>query len=343
MLGTAVFSPPRGYTGVFTPPNPAGGHQGGCATFIRSDVPFAGLPIQSSLQAIAVTVYDKRRYTLCNIYLPPSAAVSRADLDGLLRQLPRPFLIVGDLNARHLLWGDVLSDPRGNLLASVVEDADLCVLNSGEPTHLHTQTGTLSVIDLSLSSPDCALDFIWNVCSDPRGSDHYPVILSTPDVTPMPRLPRWRLDVADWELFNDFIDFTSLLSDFNTADEAVEYFTSTLYRAAVRSIPQSSGIFSRRPVPWWTDDCAAARKEYRSAYSRFRARRNSEFLKVQYKRARAKYRLNLKNARRKSWRDYVSSINSSTPISQVWKRIQKILIQSCINQQEKITLMWEMI
>jgi ribonuclease HI len=324
MLGDNVFTPPRGFDGILSPTNIEGGHQGGCATFVRTDVPYSKLPLQTPFQAIAISIFLKRRYTLCNVYLSPNIAVSQVELENLIRQLPPPFLLLGDLNARHSLWGDVNNNTRGNMLASIIENSELCIINSEEPTHFHVQTGTTSIIDLSIASPECALDFVWSVQNDLHGSDHYPIFISIPDSPLMPRIPRWLLDKADWDLFNDFIVLNCSASEFASADEAVQYFTNTLHQAAVRAIPQTSGQCTRRPVPWWNSDCAAARKACRAAYSRFHANRQSEFLKIQYKRARAKYKWTLKNARRSSWRQYVSSVNSSTPISQVWKRVSKI-------------------
>ena len=56
-------------------------------------------------------------------------------------------------------WGDEISNARGNILDSFIEDEGFAVLNTGQVTHFHVQTGTFSVIDLSVCSPDCYLDF----------------------------------------------------------------------------------------------------------------------------------------------------------------------------------------
>ena len=98
---------------------------------------------------------------------------SRNDLDNVIRQLPRPFLLLGDFNGRHPMWGDTVSNTRGNIIYPFIEDQELAVLNTGDPTHFHIQTETFSVIDLSLSSPDCFLDFSWLALDDRLGSDHF--------------------------------------------------------------------------------------------------------------------------------------------------------------------------
>ena len=53
----------------------------------------------------------------------------------------------------------------GVFLASFMEDEGLELLNSGDVTHFHIQTGTFTSIDLSLCS-NSFLDFIWRVLPD---------------------------------------------------------------------------------------------------------------------------------------------------------------------------------
>lgn len=64
-------------------------------------------------------------------------------------------------------------------MASVIEDLDLCILNTGHPTH-HMQTDTQSIIDFSLSSPDAYLDFSWEI------SKVYMAATTTPSLSPIP-------------------------------------------------------------------------------------------------------------------------------------------------------------
>lgn len=76
-----------------------------------------------------------------------------------------PFLFVGDLNTHHPLWADNTVHPRGAILTSLVEKKEQGMLNIGNNTYFHRQTGTFSNIDLSLCSASIDLDFRWNVLS----------------------------------------------------------------------------------------------------------------------------------------------------------------------------------
>ena len=100
-----------------------------------------------------------RTFTVFSLYLPPNFPVDREDFVSLVQQLPSPFIISGDFNGRHTLWGDTLINPRGAMIATVVEALDLGIFNTGDHTHYHIQTDTITVLDLSLCSPDVLLDF----------------------------------------------------------------------------------------------------------------------------------------------------------------------------------------
>ena len=87
------------------------------------------------------------------------------------------------------MWGDVISNQRGNMIADYIAKEDISVLNTGEPTHFHVQTGTFSRIDLSISSSDCYLDFLWEVNEYRHTSDHFPIVIKMDYCIPAPRSP----------------------------------------------------------------------------------------------------------------------------------------------------------
>ena len=113
---------PREYCYYRTPHNPAVRSHGGCLLYVRHDIPQISVDLQTDLQAVAVKIDIGRTYTICSIYLPPNDDVSNEDLVDLIHQLPQPFLLLGDTNSRHPLWGDVLANTKGNLIASILEN-----------------------------------------------------------------------------------------------------------------------------------------------------------------------------------------------------------------------------
>ncbi|KAK3894956.1 hypothetical protein Pcinc_001312 [Petrolisthes cinctipes] len=324
MLGDYIPASPPAYSAFYSNSFEGQGHHGGSAILVRRDIPCTSLELDTPLQAVAVKVFMDRPYTVCSLYLPPSVTVERGDLNHLVRDLPSPFILLGDFNGRHPLWGDSSVNPRGVLLASFIEDEGLGVLNTGDVTHFNSPTGTFTAIDISLCSPSALLDFTWRVLPDLYGSDHFPILLEGNRYEPQSRLPRWKLEKADWQFFRELTSSVSSVADFGSSDEAVTYFTDTLHSAALNSIPRTSGYFPKRPVPWWSPVCTTAVREKRAAFSRLRRNRGDPTLLEDFRRARARARRVLKEARRASWKAYVSSINTKTPLTQVFRRVCKM-------------------
>ena len=314
---------PREYVSYRTEFDPDVGSHGGCLIYTRRDVPQRPIDINSHLQAIAVQIDLTRKYTLCSLYLPPNSHVSREDLVELIEQLPQPFLLLGDMNSRHPLWGDVLTNPKGKLISTIIENEDIGLLNTGEPTHFHSQTNTLSCIDLSLASSNCLIDFNWRTLDDWHTSDHAPILMNTCNGPPARSPPRWCLNKADWPKFRELSEIEGDVEEFQTIDNAIDFLNGTLHVAGVNSIPKTTGLFRRRPVPWWSEELKTLHRATRTALTRCRRHRTDENV-IMYKKCRAQFRRAIKAARRQSWTSFVSAINSRTPPTTVWKKIRKI-------------------
>ena len=95
------------------------------------------IPLRTPLYAVAVRIHLRQTYTVCSLYMAPGVPITRDDLVELLRQLPEPFLLVGDFNIRHPSWGDTVASSNAAMLFSVTSDFSLYCLNSALPTHYH--------------------------------------------------------------------------------------------------------------------------------------------------------------------------------------------------------------
>jgi endonuclease/exonuclease/phosphatase family metal-dependent hydrolase len=139
------------------------GHRahGGVTIAVREALYTSRIRLNTPFQAVAVTVYAPQHITVCNVYLPESAPVTRSNLEALVQQLPRPFLLLGDFNAHDPLWGSTRSQStrRGRILASFIEDFNLLLLNNGEKTRFNAFNGEYSSIDLCL----CSSSFLANL------------------------------------------------------------------------------------------------------------------------------------------------------------------------------------
>ncbi|GFR07904.1 fibroblast growth factor receptor 3 [Trichonephila clavata] len=203
-----------------------------------------------SLQAVAVQVSIFSTVTICNVYLPPNAPLNFRELQELIDQLPSPFILLGDFNAHHLLWGCQDVNSREKVVEKLLTELDLTLLNDGSNTYFHSPTQSFSAIDLSICSPSLLLDLTWSVLGNPLGSDHFPVVISyaTPIACATLRQPRWKFDQADWETFRTQADITEDMISIRSAKalNILKVLANTrwgadrtsllrLYRALIRS------------------------------------------------------------------------------------------------------------
>ena len=177
---------------------------GGVALLVHYSTPSTTYQLRTNLQAVAATVdLADLKVTIVSIYIPPAEEFPVDEFDSLVRQLPRNYIIMGDFNAHNSVWGCTRTNRRGRRLEEVVLRHDLCILNSGHPTHIALPSGTTSAIDLSLCSASVGDRFRWRTHSNPCGSDHYPIWLWSETPHPGLRNPHWNLRRADWESFTE--------------------------------------------------------------------------------------------------------------------------------------------
>lgn len=110
---------------------------GGAAILARTDYPTALVPLQTTLEAIAITIQLESNITICNLYIPNQKPFSSSDIENLIQRLPHPFLLVGDFNSHSENWGSERIDPRGKEINKILENDNVILLNNGDHTRLN--------------------------------------------------------------------------------------------------------------------------------------------------------------------------------------------------------------
>ena len=257
-------------------------------------------------------------YILC----PPGIALPVVELRRLMSELPPPVLLLGDFNSHHSAWGCSRVCTRGRLLASFLTDEDLCLLNTGSPTHFSLPSGNTSALDLSFTSPQLVPLLTWHTADDAMGSDHFPIRLEfQEEVILGTRPPRWNMRKADWLGFEARLE--DVFADIPVQTPSVSQFTDAVTDVAREFIPRTSSVPRRTPVPWWTNECRDAIRARRRAYKAF-DRRSTTTNMIAFRKARAHARRTIQEAKRASWRSYVGQLNRFSPLSTVWSRIKRI-------------------
>ena len=100
---------------------------GGVSIFINNNAPHSHIPLNTNLQAVAVSITLHRVITLCSIYIPPSSRLSPKDLDDLVPQLRSPFILLGDFNGHNILWGSKDINDKGRIIERFIDNHGLCL------------------------------------------------------------------------------------------------------------------------------------------------------------------------------------------------------------------------
>ncbi|VDI63713.1 Hypothetical predicted protein [Mytilus galloprovincialis] len=125
---------------------------------------------------------------------------------------------MGDFNAHNPLWGSKTHNAKGKIIEDFVSQEGLCIFNDGSNTYLHPGNGSYSSIDITICDPSLLLDYSWRVHDDLCGSDHFPIVLEHLFTSAQQRVPRWKLDKADWSLFENLCrSGTSVKDNFKTS------------------------------------------------------------------------------------------------------------------------------
>ncbi|KAI4472285.1 hypothetical protein M0802_016977 [Mischocyttarus mexicanus] len=122
------------------------------------------------------------------------------------------------------------------------------------------------------------------------------------------------------EFNSEEIDWKVIDSNLNVP---VSDFTQACISAAELSVPKSSGIVSKKRIPWFNNECKAKIRAYKKAFRKYKKYKTEHF-EIEYKKARAEARRLLKENQRNAWRQFTESINHQTPTPIVWKKIRSI-------------------
>ena len=280
------------------------------------------IALNTPLQAVAISIKLNKRITICSFYCPPgrNANFSKADLEALIGQLPKPFLILGDFNAYNNLWHAKKTDARGSIIEDILIENDIYFLDQNKDTHFYTDQGVIksSHIDLSLCSTNLLLEFEWGLFDQTMDSDHYPIWIRSGRKRRPISFPKWVIDKANWPKFTQNTIPTSSVKDFQSVHEANEYCKTFIKDAATKAIPKTSGNEKNYNSPWWNEECKKVKENRKIAWEKFL---NEEITQIEWNRAKAKARQVFNWSKKKSWLQFMESINEKTTSKEVWRKI----------------------
>lgn len=224
---------------------------GGVLIAIKRTLPHTRLPpTDTTFDHVTIRLHTTPSVTVVGLYLPSTSDYSSRLFDTLLSQGPRT-IVIGDLNAKHQLWGNYNDNEGGRRLYQhlMTSRRQLYIHAPTEPTRIADDLSTHSIIDLAVSN--YWFDGSPHVLLDAPDSDHRPVLMTIDGAVPdIQRRRRLDLKHADWpkykRLLNIRTNIPHNLRDRGAIDAEVDDLHDSILDAANQSIPF---VAERNPEP----------------------------------------------------------------------------------------------
>lgn len=234
--------------------------QKGTMILIRSSLPSREHPLPPQTQhdnteAIAIdTIIDKRSITFIVVYSPPRSPVPCA-LINYVASLQNHYIIAGDFNARHIVYGDTTTSTKGSAFENIIT-ATPTLYRLFSTSHTFVGWSGCSQPDHILASTSLATHLSDVQVEDSITSDHLPIttILRTGTRyrdTNTHTIVDWKH--TNWEEFNTILD--SSLNSIPTPDStdqidaAVDSLSTAFKKAKDKAVPKKEINPSRPTLP----------------------------------------------------------------------------------------------
>ncbi|KAL7723066.1 hypothetical protein ACLKA6_018416, partial [Drosophila palustris] len=188
-----------------------------------------------------------------------------------------PVIIAGDFNAWATDWGSSRTTPRGSILLDTFASLNVCLLNSGSKS-TYSKAGRESIIDLTFASPEIARITRWFVADLYTHSDHMAVISEfTATRSGRNHSQPGRLGYKSESLnIGRFLSAIQGLRVGTDANSTADSIAETITMACDASMAKvRKGGNPQRPVAWWNEDIAKARRECHAARRQCQRHRSS--------------------------------------------------------------------
>jgi ribonuclease HI len=313
------------------------GH-GGLIIYIKVGLNFNVLEVEEipniEIQGVEITTLNGH-LKIYNTYIPPEHNITKENLQKLFPN--KRAILVGDYNSHNTWWGCTKNNIRGKLIEEILVENNMVVLNTGQATHITSNQSKLnSVIDLSISSLDLALNATHLVTNRNMGSDHYASITTINEeilIEDNISMKLWKLNKANWKNYKELSNFaiTKETITGNNIDESFHNIVESLTNLANQSIPCKNSYCKKstnknkkfKPLPYWNEKCSNA--IYKRNQFRNKMKKSKELHDyLEYKKQEAIVKQTLKAEAKDSWQNYCSEFNDQTKLGAVWNLARKM-------------------
>ena len=210
------------------------------------------------------------------IYCPPRHAPPSATYAASFQSLGPRFLVGGDWNAKHTVWGARLKTPKGRALLSAIRGCHCTYLSIGEPTYWPTDQHRIPDLLDFFVARGVAANYVRIESVFELSSDHSPII-ATVGAHGFPRVfpPTLVTHNSDWKVFRAYITDHMILNlrikQCSELEDATHYFTTLLQEAAWHSThPPRTPLAPVHTTPLHIRKLVAEKRRARSRWQRSR-------------------------------------------------------------------------
>ena len=274
--------------------------------------------------AVAQILIKGRPVVLASSYLDyNNTEVSTPELERLLAYSTNKGLIIGmDSNCHSSLFGPS-NNARGDKLEDIIANHNLSVENIGmEPTY--ESRGAATCIDVTLTRNLHQSILNWEVCNAYNASDHNTVTYDLKqDLIKIPKT--WKWHKADWDVFHTEmlkfkVDIPNTI-DQHTCEDMVANFYKSVRHATKKAVPQGKAKIFDKNNPWWSPKYKEMRRHVNKLYkAQLNAPSTANINK--YKDAHHAYKTACEKARKESWHEFQSTIESYNETNKFRKIIE---------------------
>lgn len=309
---------------------------GGVAVIVHKSLASHIFPINltnAGIEVLCVKILNcKCLENVISVYCPSSVATRSSDWEQLFELNDRKTVIAGDFNGHHTNWSYKI-DQRGTQLLDTSLENGFVSINHNEATRVKLVNGTLQKTspDITFSSSDIATKFLWRVLNENLGSDHLILKISMNYEEQVKIIHKRNFKKANWTdytscLVEQFLnpDNFRIISSSNI-QEAYDYLEAQINISANKNIPIvkicTNPDSKFKPKEYWNSKLSKVVAERRLALTIFRRNPTPANLDKFEEKVEDAY-IKISQAKSRNWNSFCSSINETTSVSTMWKKMR---------------------
>lgn len=295
---------------------------GGVGLLISNEIAYSviSLPQLHPIEAIAIkTINTKDTLMIISVYIPPSIGNSQLkpsllNLIDLIDKSNVTTILAGDFNSHHPTWNNLnKSCPRGEMLAQILENTNLIVMNDGNPTTIRSPNSTQSAIDLTIVSSNIAPKIEWSVLDEEICGEHRVILFELID-----QAKKYKYNLIQINK-KKAIEYLNQIKpeEIENPEQLSTFFIENINKAKFK--PSNT----KRPKHWWNTEIKKLYEDKNEKLKKYFDNLTLENFLL-FQKARTIMKAAIRKEKRKSYRELTDSLTPDMNLKQLWTTVKMI-------------------